>query len=143
MNLSPHFTLAEFTRTSHKVDNNPVGVHLANLKKLAAALEQVRALFNKPIIITSGYRSPALNKLVDGSATSSHCHGLAADFHVQGMTDKEVCEIIAANRIQFDQLIFEQSAKSTWVHFGIGEKMRKQVLSWKAGKGYVNGVKAL
>lgn len=144
MQLSPHFTLAEFIRSdtaaARGIDNTPGPEHLANLKQLARALEDVRALLGHPIIITSGYRSSALNKAVDGSATSSHSQGLAADFHCPDYgSDFDVCRRIAASRVKFDQLIFEQ-ANSTWVHFGIGDQMRRDVMSWRSGKGYRNGI---
>lgn len=146
MNLSPHFTLAEFTRSdtakAKGIDNQPGAVHLANLTALARTLEQVRKLLGSPIIITSGYRSPALNKAVDGSDTSSHSHGLAADFHCPGYgNDLQVCDAIVRAGIRFDQIIYEQSARgNTWVHLGIGDKMRGEVLSWRSGRGYRHGL---
>lgn len=142
--MTPHFSLAEFIRSDTaarlRINNTPTSEHMANLELLAKSLEEVRALLGKPLIITSGYRSPALNRAVDGSSTSSHSQGLAADFHCPGFgTDMDVCKAIAASGIQFDQLIYEQ-ARSTWVHFGIGQKMRRQVLSWRSGKGFQNGI---
>lgn len=144
MQLSPHFTLAEFTRSDTAarlgIDNTPSPEHLANLQRLAEALEGVRALLGAPIIITSGYRSLALNRAVDGSSTSSHSQGLAADFHCPGYgSDFDVCRMIAASRLKFDQLIFEQ-ANTTWVHFGVGDRMRREVMSWRRGRGYRNGI---
>jgi len=145
MKLSDHFSLIEFTRSDTAVrrgiDNTPCDEHLANLAKLARKLEEVRALVGHPVVITSGYRSPALNAAVDGSATSSHCHGLAADFHVPGFgPDQAVAQAIADSALDFDQLIFEQTARSTWVHLGIDARMRREVLSWKSGRGYRRGV---
>lgn len=145
MKLSEHFTLAEFTRSDTArmlgIDNTPTRHHLANLHVLAAKLEEVRALLgNHPIVITSGYRSPALNAAVDGSATSSHCEGLAADFHVPAFgPDQAVAQAIADSALEFDQLIFEQ-ARTTWVHFGVGDRMRREVLSWRSGRGYQRGI---
>lgn len=145
MKLSEHFALIEFTRSAtaarRGIDNTPSAEHLANLTKLAQKLEEVRALLGHPIVITSGYRSPALNAAVDGSATSSHCHGLAADFHVPGFgPDQAVAQAIADSTLDFDQLIFEQTARSTWVHLGLDARMRREILSWKSGRGYRRGV---
>jgi zinc D-Ala-D-Ala carboxypeptidase len=50
-------------------------------------MEAVRALFNRPIEITSAYRNPQVNAAVGGVPTSAHALGHAADFHVDGMTD--------------------------------------------------------
>lgn len=144
MQLTPHFTLAEFTRSDTArmlgIDNTPTRHHLANLHVLAFKLEEVRALFNCPLIITSGYRSPALNKAVDGSATSSHCEGLAADFHIPAFgPDQAVAQAIADSALEFDQIIFEQ-ARTHWVHLGVGDRMRREVLSWRSGRGYQRGI---
>jgi len=144
MQLTEHFALAELIRsdtaTRLGIDNTPTPHHLASLHVLAAHLESVRALLGHPIIITSGYRSPALNRAVDGSATSSHCEGLAADFHVPGFgPDQAVAQAIADSALEFDQLIFEQ-ARTHWVHLGAGERMRREVLSWRSGRGYQRGI---
>lgn len=146
MQMTPHFTLVEFTRSDTAarlgIDNTPDSRALSNLHFLAAKLEEVRAILQAPIIVTSGYRSPALNKAIDGSATSSHLEGLAADFHVPGFgPDQAVAQAIADSALVFDQLIFEQSAHgSTWVHVGVGERMRRDVLSWRSGRGYQRGI---
>lgn len=147
MQLTPHFALAEFIRSETAarlgIDNTPDPHSLANLHLLAAKLEDVRALLGCPMIITSGYRSPALNDAVDGATTSSHCYGLAADFHCPGFgPDQAVAQAIADSALEFDQLIFEQ-ARTHWVHLGVDEKLRRDVLSWKRGVGYARGVRIL
>jgi len=149
MQLSPHFTLDEFVRSStaaaRGIANTPGPVHLANLRILAAHLEGVRALLGNPIPITSAYRSPALNQAVGGSATSDHANGLAADFTCPRFGSViQVCEAIAASRIDFDQLIFEQKPGGIeWVHLGFGPRMRRDVLSWSPSARYVSGIKKL
>jgi zinc D-Ala-D-Ala carboxypeptidase len=114
--LSPHFTLAELTvsnsGTRAGLRNLPVGSALDNLVRLAMLLESVRALlFNAPILVSSGYRSPAVNNLVGGSHNSAHTRGLAADF-IAPKYGRPICEAIRDSSIQFDQLIYE----GTWVH---------------------------
>lgn len=147
MRLSAHFVLGEFTRSStatkRGIDNTPSQAHLANLRELAATLELVRSVLGHPIHISSGYRSPALNRAVGGSVTSDHANGLAADFTCPGFGSVQpVCEAILAAGIQFDQLIYEQGA-TEWVHLGIGTRMRRQVLSWSPKSGYATGLRRL
>lgn len=148
MRLSEHFTLEEFTRsataTARGIDNTPNAAQLENLKRLAAALEDVRKLLGgKPIIISSGFRSAALNKAVGGSPTSDHANGLAADFTCPKYGSVEsICRAIATSKVPFDQIIYEQGG-TDWVHFGIGSRMRRQILSWAPGKGYVVGIHRL
>lgn len=147
LRLSPHFLLSEFTRSAtaaqHGIDNKPGPEHYANLRRLASTLERVREVLGHPIIISSGYRSPALNRAVGGSTTSDHANGLAADFTCPGFGSvREVCQAIIDAGIPFDQLIYEQGG-TEWAHLGIGSRMRRQVLSWAPISGYVRGLRRL
>lgn len=85
--LSAHFTVGEFVRPG--VDPSPVV--MLNLRKLAEALEEVRAkLGERPIIITSGYRTVEHNRSVGGVRNSTHTKGMAADIAVVGLTPRQV-----------------------------------------------------
>lgn len=136
MNLSPHFTLAELTRsdTARAMgdDNLPGPQHLENLQHLAKGLEEVRALFGVPMEITSGYRNPRVNAAVGGVPNSDHALGLAADFHVQGMTDFAAAKKIRDSNIRFDQLILEHGR---CVHISFHQRLRRQVLRQPSGPG--------
>ena len=144
MKLSPHFSLAELVSsqvaTRKGIDNAPAPAIVANLTRLAALLEQVRALVGAPIAISSGYRSPALNKAVSGAANSAHVLGLAADISTAKLTPKALALLIWQSGIIFDQLIYE----GTWVHIALSAGApRRQVLTAKfAGGGvtYVAGI---
>lgn len=144
MNLSPHFTLAEMTLSQTAVRlglaNEPGPKQLANLKRTAALLEEVRTLVGKPITVSSGYRAPAVNKVVGGSSSSAHVAGLAADIGVTGMTPRALAELIRDSGIVFDQLIYEGG----WVHIGLSEGApRRQVLTARfrtGGVDYLPGI---
>jgi len=123
MKLSENFSLSEYTKsqtaTRKGINNTPGEDHLAAAKALFEnVVQKVRDHFG-PTIITSGYRSPALNEAIGGSATSQHSKGQAADLEVPGVSTAEVCEWIAANT-DFDQLILEfytpGDTNSGWVH---------------------------
>jgi len=122
MNLTEHFTLEELTRSEtaiqRGIDNTPSGEVIVNLTKLAVMLEKVRAqLGGKPIHISSGYRSPALNVAVGGVPTSHHCFGAAADIEVPEYgTPLQVCRAIVASGIAFGQIIHEYGS---WCHISI------------------------
>jgi zinc D-Ala-D-Ala carboxypeptidase len=134
MNLSEHFTLEELTISEtaarRGIDNRPSPAIIANLRRLATALEVVRQLIGRRIIITSGYRSPALNDAIGGSRTSAHIEGLAADFISPPPEPLAICREIAASAMPFDQLIYEVD----WVHFAIGPELRRQVLTFQDGR---------
>jgi len=116
MNLSSHFTLAELTYTDHRqFDNTPTQIEISNLQRLAQFLEIVKAtLGGKPVIITSGYRSKAVNDAVGSKDSSHHRLGLAADFRVPGMTPDAV--VRALLKLPYQQIIREFDA---WTHISI------------------------
>jgi uncharacterized protein YcbK (DUF882 family) len=123
--VTPHFTLAELTHTDHRsLDNTPNAGELANLKRLAEFLEVVKTtLGGKPVMISSAYRSKAVNDAVGSKDTSSHRLGLAADFKVPGMTPDAV--VRALLHLPYDQIIREYDA---WTHISISNKPRRQAL---------------
>jgi hypothetical protein len=125
--MTPNFTLAELTATSHRqFDNTPNEKELANLQKLAEFLEQVKTLLDgKPIMINSAFRSKQVNDSVGSKDTSQHRLGYAADFKVPGMTPDQVVRAIIDSDLQFDQIIREFDA---WTHISISPYPRRQAL---------------
>ena len=125
MNLSPHFTLAEMTVTDHRLlDNSPTQIEISNLQRLAQFLETVKTtLGGKPIMISSAFRSKAVNDAVGSRDTSQHRLGLAADFRVPGMAPDAV--VRALLHLPYDQIIREYDA---WTHISISDKPRRQAL---------------
>jgi hypothetical protein len=141
MQLSKYFTLAELTPSGTAkrlgIKNDPTPAHLECLKGLSVnVLDKVREHFGKPIWVSSGYRSKALNEVTPGSsATSQHCSGEAADLDQDGrgtgVSNKMVFDYIK-DHLTFDQLIYEYGtdANPDWVHVSWEStgKQRKQVL---------------
>jgi hypothetical protein len=125
--MTPHFTLAERTATSHRqFDNTPNEKELANLQKLAEFLEQVKTLLDgKPIMINSAFRSKQVNDSVGSKDTSQHRLGYAADIRVPGMTPDQVVRALVASDLPFDQVIREFDA---WTHVSISPSPRRQAL---------------
>jgi hypothetical protein len=140
MKLSPHFHLDEFTdsQTAQRrgLDNTPPPEVVERLKVTAEGLERVRALLGKPILISSGYRSPAVNRAVGGASKSAHVLGYAADFISPGYGKPlAICRAIVGSDIDFDQIIEE----GTWVHISFDPRMRREVLTKTKG-GYKAGL---
>jgi uncharacterized protein YcbK (DUF882 family) len=133
LNLSKNFTLDELTASQTAarkgLDNTPNATEVANLVRVAALLEEVRALLNKPILINSGFRSKAVNDAVGSRDTSQHRIGCAADIRVPGMTPKQVVEACIAANIGYDQIIEEFGS---WTHISVPDSParppRKQAL---------------
>jgi zinc D-Ala-D-Ala carboxypeptidase len=124
--LTEHFTLEEFTdsQTAARMGINNVppqgSPERKNLLRTAEVMEEVRTLLNnKPVLISSGYRSPQVNAAVGGSKSSAHMSGLAADFSCPGFgTPKAICKHLEHHMktLGIDQLIYEYD---TWVHLGL------------------------
>lgn len=132
MNLSPHFTLEEMMQSQSAarlgLDNTPPPEMVAALKRTAQLLEEVRVLMGgKPLLVSSGYRAPAVNRAIGGAANSAHMLGCAADFSCPSFgSPVEICRAIARSDILFDQVIHEFRA---WVHIAWAPSQRKQVLT--------------
>ena len=115
-----HFNVSEFFRSStaakNGIKNEPSPDEKAaivrNINLLVDnVLDPVRDMVNTPIIITSGYRCPQVNRLVGGVDNSQHMSGCAADFHVMGFTPSMMYEVFLYifNTLEFDQLIYYPS----------------------------------
>ena len=137
MKLSKNFSLSEFeksqTATRLGIDNSIPEDRILSIQALVEnVLQPVRDRFG-PVIISSGYRSPELNKAIGGSSKSQHSKAEAADFEVPGVSNKELAEWIEKN-CRFDQLILEfytpGDPNSGWVHCSMSlEHNRKETLT--------------
>ena len=124
MLLSDNLSLAEATSSATAlrkgIANKPTVTHLINLKEVALHIFQpCREHFGKPLRVTSGYRSEALNKAIGGSSKSQHSKGEALDMQsTKGYTNKELFMYIK-DHLEFDQLIGEfpdNVGEYAWVH---------------------------
>tara|TARA_R110000772_G_scaffold268711_1_gene397828 strand:+ start:6869 stop:7303 length:435 start_codon:yes stop_codon:yes gene_type:complete len=125
MRLSNNFHLHEFTLSQtaarYGVDNTPPPEAVAALSALVTnVLQPLRDYMGRPLIISSGYRSPWLNKQINGATNSQHMKGEAADFECWGVSNVELFHIVA-RRYTFDQLILEyhepdMGPNDGWVH---------------------------
>jgi uncharacterized protein YcbK (DUF882 family) len=133
--LTEHFTLAEMTKTSVNLKNVPNEAQIENLKRVCRWLELLRSRYNErygdgddPIVINSGYRSPAVNKAVGGVATSNHLTGCAADIRVTGMEQLIRYAAILLDYAdetgeEFDELLLEKNRSGAfWLHFAVKPK---------------------
>ena len=127
MNLSPHFTLSEMTRTSSGLYNGPTIDKIKALTVLCTTLlEPVRNRFG-PVSIHSGYRGPTVNAAIGGSKSSQHMKGEAADFHCPGATLETVMRwIVVESGLSYGQVILEGHTKGepSWIHLSLGAPYR-------------------
>ena len=144
MKLSEHLDLAEVTRSDYAkrngINNMPNAEHTENLIDLANKIfEPIRKHFNKPIHISSGYRSKELNAKIGGANNSQHTKGQAIDID-QGdrKQNMEIFDFIK-NNLEFDQLILEHPVDGLpdWIHvsYDTNAKQRKEILVAKKVNG--------
>ena len=129
-----YFSLAEFIHSATakrlNIDNTPTFEIVDNLNRLADYLDGIREKLGKPILISSGFRCPVLNKAVGGVANSQHQKGLAADLVC---ADMESLEKVLRETGGFDQLIKEhrKGSNSFWFHVSVcarNGKPRNQII---------------
>ena len=138
MKLSDNLSLAEVTYSATAIRkgiaNTPSATHMIALKEVATNIFQpCRDYFGKPLAVTSGYRSEALNDLIGGSKSSQHSKGEAIDLDTDvygGLNNKELFLYIK-DHLEFDQLIGEfpnDLGEFAWVHCSYAEVNRGEVL---------------
>lgn len=90
-------------------------------------LDEVRERYGKPIKVNSGYRSPLLNKAINGSPSSDHVHGLAADLDTGTREgNRKLFNIIIDSGLTFDQLINEKDF--SWVHVSLKREINRKMI---------------
>lgn len=112
MRLTKHFTLEEMTRSdyaaSHNLSNEPNKDQMVRLAFLCTnCLEKLREAWGAPIVVTSGFRSPEVNRGVGGAKNSQHMRGMAADIKPVNREDFMKLFQLANSCCDFDQLLFE------------------------------------
>ena len=124
MNLSRNFTLQELIKSDTAIrldiNNNPNSGQIEKLKALCEnILQPVRDHFGR-VKVTSGFRSEELCIKIGSSVNSQHAKGQAADFEINGLSNKELATWVYKN-CDFDQIILEfhdpeGDPNSGWVH---------------------------
>ena len=158
MNLSPHFTIASFVASTRAaqlgIDNSLPPELMANAVATAEMLERIRATlgdragYTVPILLTSGYRCPALNTAVGSGITSDHLRAQAADWSAPAFgSPLQICQVLAplVSMLGIGQLIYECPAPGRrWVHAStrLPQKMVNRVITIGPG-GAELGVQAL
>ena len=139
--MGPFFKRSDFyrsdTATKLGIDNRPTPAAWAELERVAMFAHCLRLAIGKPLIVSSGFRCPALNKAVGGVANSAHQFGLALDLQCPGMSNQALGEAAAAlfraAGMSWDQIIEEKNPSgASWLHVALpasGQYGREQIFS--------------
>jgi zinc D-Ala-D-Ala carboxypeptidase len=147
--IGEFFSLPEFTASTtaraRGIDNMPTPQAIVALRGLTThTLDPLRRALGKYIRVTSGFRSPALNAAIGGSATSQHMKGEAVDIMVNGMTGiqlaKRMLDLRDQGIIKFDQLVWYHKDRKPHVHVSYKPAHRDLVTYAPPGHGYTNNV---
>jgi len=133
MKLSKNFSRAEIEHSNTAkrlgISNEMSEKHLENMQRLIDNLIQPMRDALGPIRISSGYRSPSLNRAIGGSRTSQHCKGQALDlqFWEKGkMNNKVIYDWILESDLEFDQMINEFDF--SWIHISLKKNNNREQL---------------
>jgi hypothetical protein len=137
MNLSPHFTLAEFVLSPGAarlgIDNDPPAELLPTLKRTALGMETVRIrLGGMPVLISSAYRCLAWNQALGSKNTSQHLKGEAVDFICPRYgSPANIVAALKDSEVPYDQLILEypKASNGGWVHVSFADSARRQAFA--------------
>jgi hypothetical protein len=159
MNLSAHFTLAEFVASAvaaeRGLDNSLPDELLANAVATCEMMERIRselsarAGYTVPVLLTSGYRSPAVNLAVGSSSTSDHPRAQAADWSAPSYgTPLQLCRVLAplVSVLGIGQLIYEcPTPDRRWVHTStkLPVKMVNRVITIGPGGAVMLGIQEI
>lgn len=130
MFLSSNFTLEELITSStaqkFRINNVPDEFHIVNLSRLCREiLQPIRNRLAQPLIVTSGFRCEALNRIIGGSKTSQHLKGEAADIVCDNNKKlwNIILNMITEEEITVGQLIDEKNLR--WIHISLPDSKHK------------------
>lgn len=122
------------TAEKYNIDNTPSEEIKSNIRSfIDTVLDPIRESYGSPIYINSGYRCSDLNKKVGGAEKSGHLYGFCCDMRVKNSKDidafgKWLGKYLEERHIKYDELIFEKSGQTKWIHFSwIGEGGRQRM----------------
>lgn len=152
-----YFSIRELTKSMNAVkrgiDNTPNAEQRQSLIDLVEhVLDPLRERWGAPIIVSSGFRNPTVNRLAGGVANSQHLKGEAADIHTVSDSRNDNMRLLRSllsSDIEFDNVIAENVdsyGRPDWIHVSYTTKRKNRKLKTTMRKvngktKYTNGIK--
>ena len=152
-----YFTIRELsksaTATRKGINNTPTSNIETALKNLIEnVLDPLREKWGAPIVVSSGYRCPALNRAVGGATNSQHTKGEAADIRTVSDSREDNMKLLRClinSGIIYDQVISEDvdsAGRPNWIHVSFTKarknRMKKTTMKKISGRTtYISGIK--
>lgn len=130
--MGKYFTIQELTYSAtakkHNIDNTPNETEIQHIEELIDFIDDVREKWGSALIASSGFRCEELNTKLGGAKTSAHRTGYAVDLIPANNKKHQFFEFMKEylKEKDFDELIFETSGKSSWIHFALKSIQGKQ-----------------
>ena len=130
--IGEYFWYSEMVRSEtaerHRIDNTPPPEAMSNACYTAQVADCIREDLGLPMVVTSWFRAPKVNKKAGGSSTSDHMNGHTFDFCVPGKKLQEVFDFIRDN-YHYDQIGINK--RRNYIHYSIKrEGNREQVITY-------------
>lgn len=137
--MGKYFSIKELTHSDtakrKNIENVPDKNQIKNLENLIKVLDTIREEYGEPINVNSGFRSIALNRAVNGSKTSWHLTGMAADIRCRDNIKlwNLIVQMQKEGKIAFTELINEKANKygvPTWIHIAVNPSNLKNQIKF-------------
>lgn len=134
---SPHLSWAELACKDAARTPYPEDWRTTRAVVLATEFERIRAMFDGPIRVGSGYRTPAHNRAIGGAKESQHCEGRALDLYPPtGVSIDRFYVVIREWALRPESAIGGLGRYPAFVHIDVRPTPHAKLAVWRGGRAW-------